>query len=240
MALVRAYEGWKDAEREGSAYEYCWRNFLSAQTLQAIHSLRKQFSFILKDAGLLDEETSTNNKLSHNQSLVRAIICSGLFPGIASVVVSPMKEFPLQKFIENIFEFWCFLFPQWLQHRETSMSFKTMDDGNVLLYAVRDNFVVNEFENFEVYLINRWIYSYIEKYLQSFLLSFPFLPYLKTGIHLLQNSVNAHYQTIPYPWLVFGEKMKVNTVFLRDSTGVSDSILILFGGALNLGIEVIH
>ena len=87
MALVRAYEGWKDAEREGSAYEYCWRNFLSAQTLQAIHSLRKQFSFILKDAGLVDADASINNRLSHNQSLVRAIICSGLFPGIASVVV---------------------------------------------------------------------------------------------------------------------------------------------------------
>ncbi|XP_028123859.1 DExH-box ATP-dependent RNA helicase DExH3-like [Camellia sinensis] len=107
MALVRAYEGWKDAERGGSAYEYCWRNFLSAQTLQAIHSLRKQFSFILKGAGLLDADAGTNNRLSHNQSLVRAIICSGLFPGIASVV-----------------------------HRETSMSFKTMDDGQVLLYAV--------------------------------------------------------------------------------------------------------
>lgn len=87
MALVRAYEGWKDADREGSAYEYCWRNFLSVQTLQAIHSLRKQFNFILKDAGLLDADPSTNNSLSHNQSLVRAIICSGLFPGIASVVV---------------------------------------------------------------------------------------------------------------------------------------------------------
>ncbi|KAL5708781.1 RNA helicase [Ranunculus cassubicifolius] len=160
MALVRAYEGWKDAEREGSAYEYCWRNFLSAQTLQAIHSLRKQFNFILKDAGLLDANTSTNNSLSHNQSLVRAIICSGLFPGIASVV-----------------------------HRETSMSFKTMDDGQVMLYA---------------------------------------------------NSVNARYQTIPYPWLVFGEKVKVNTVFIRDSTGVSDSILILFGGALSRGIMSGH
>lgn len=88
MALVRAYEGWKDAEREGSAYEYCWRNFLSAQTLQAIHSLQKQFTFILKDAGLLDEDTGTKNKLSHNQSMVRAVICSGLFPGISSVVVS--------------------------------------------------------------------------------------------------------------------------------------------------------
>ncbi|KAL2461046.1 DEA(D/H)-box RNA helicase family protein [Abeliophyllum distichum] len=155
MALVRAYEGWKDAEREGSAYEYCWRNFLSIQTLQAIHSLRKQFTYILKDAGLLDADGATNNRLSHNQSLVRAVICSGLFPGIASVV-----------------------------HRETSMSFKTMDDGPVFLYA---------------------------------------------------NSVNARYQTISYPWLVFGEKVKVNTVFIRDSTGVSDSILILFGGNLNYG-----
>ena len=88
MALVRAYEGWKDAEREGSAYEYCWRNFLSAQTLQAIHSLRKQFSFILKEADLVDADASLNNKLSPNQALVRAVICSGLFPGIASVVVS--------------------------------------------------------------------------------------------------------------------------------------------------------
>ncbi|XP_055818951.1 DExH-box ATP-dependent RNA helicase DExH3 isoform X5 [Solanum dulcamara] len=155
MALVRAYEGWKDAEREGSAYEYCWRNFLSAQTLQAIHSLRKQFIFILKDAGLLDADTATNNKLSYNQSLVRAVICSGLYPGISSVV-----------------------------HRETSMSFKTMDDGQVFLYA---------------------------------------------------NSVNARYQTIPYPWLVFGEKVKVNTVFIRDSTGVSDSIVILFGSTLDSG-----
>lgn len=87
MALVRAYEGWKDAEREGSAYEYCWRNFLSAQTLQAIHSLRKQFTYILRDAGLLDVDAGISNNLSHNQSLVRAIICSGLFPGMASVVV---------------------------------------------------------------------------------------------------------------------------------------------------------
>jgi ATP-dependent RNA helicase DHX36 len=160
MALVRAYEGWKDAEREGSAYEYCWRNFLSAQTLQAIHSLRKQFSYILKDSGLIDTDANINNSLSHNQSLVRGIICSGLFPGIASVV-----------------------------HRESSMSFKTMDDGQVLLYA---------------------------------------------------NSVNAKYQTIPYPWLVFGEKVKVNAVFIRDSTGVSDSVLILFGGAVTKGSMAGH
>lgn len=57
---------------------------------------------------------------------------------------------------------------------------------------------------------------------------------------LVQNSVNARYQTIPYPWLVFGEKVKVNTVFIRDSSGVSDSILILFGGALSCGLQVVY
>lgn len=55
---------------------------------------------------------------------------------------------------------------------------------------------------------------------------------------LHQNSVNARYDTIPFPWLVFGEKVKVNTVFLRDSTGISDSMLIIFGGAVNRGIQV--
>lgn len=42
--------------------------------------------------------------------------------------------------------------------------------------------------------------------------------------------MNAGVPEIPYPWLVFNEKVKVNTVFLRDSTAVSDSVLLLFGG----------
>ncbi|EMS54496.1 putative ATP-dependent RNA helicase DHX36 [Triticum urartu] len=185
MALVRAYEGWKDAEREGSGYEYCWRNFLSAQTLQAIHSLRKQFSYILKDAGLIDSDANTNNSLSHNQSLVRGVICSGLFPGISSVV-----------------------------HRENSMSFKTMDDGQVLVYAV-------------------------SAYRSVLKCSCP-MPRL---IHHFSDMLISEYsdiKTIPYPWLVFGEKVKVNAVFIRDSTGVSDSILILFGGAVTKGSAAGH
>lgn len=52
---------------------------------------------------------------------------------------------------------------------------------------------------------------------------------------LQQNSVNAGVPKIPYPWLVFNEKIKVNSVFLRDSTGVSDSVLLLFGGNIARG-----
>ncbi|XVF53845.1 hypothetical protein PTKIN_Ptkin05aG0131500 [Pterospermum kingtungense] len=155
MALVRAYDGWKEAEREQSGYEYCWKNFLSAQTLKAIDSLRKQFFFLLKDTGLVDQNIENRNKWSNDEHLIRAVICAGLFPGICSVV-----------------------------NKEKSIALKTMEDGQVLLYS---------------------------------------------------NSVNAGVPKIPYPWLVFNEKVKVNAVFLRDSTGVSDSALLLFGGNISRG-----
>ncbi|XP_077219815.1 DExH-box ATP-dependent RNA helicase DExH3-like [Tasmannia lanceolata] len=154
LTLVRAYDGWKDAEREQNGYEYCWRNFLSLQTLKAIDSLRKQFLFLLKDTGLVDN-FGTCNKWSHDEHLIRAVICAGLYPGISSVV-----------------------------NKDKSISLKTFDDGPVLLYS---------------------------------------------------NSVNAREQKIPYPWLVFNEKVKVNSVFIRDSTAVSDSVMLLFGGDISCG-----
>ncbi|XP_072985562.1 DExH-box ATP-dependent RNA helicase DExH3-like [Typha latifolia] len=155
LALIRAYEGWKDSEREHSGYEYCWRNFLSAQTLKAIDSLRNQFLFLLKDTGLVDENFSVCNKWSRDENLIRAVICAGLYPGVCSVV-----------------------------NKEKSISLKTMEDGQVMLYS---------------------------------------------------NSVNGREAKIPYPWLVFNEKVKVNSVFLRDSTAVSDSVLMLFGGNISQG-----
>lgn len=50
-----------------------------------------------------------------------------------------------------------------------------------------------------------------------------------------QSSVNGKESKIPFPWLVFNEKVKVNSVFLRDSTAISDSILLLFGGNIKQG-----
>ncbi|XP_021749282.1 DExH-box ATP-dependent RNA helicase DExH5, mitochondrial-like isoform X1 [Chenopodium quinoa] len=155
LALVRAYDGWKSAEKEYSGYDYCWKNFLSVQSMKAIDSLRKEFYTLLKDTGLVDDNPSSFNGWNHGDKLVRAVICYGLYPGICSVV-----------------------------HNEKSLSLKTMEDGQV---------------------------------------------------HLYSNSVNAREAKIPYPWLVFNEKIKVNSVFLRDSTAVSDSVVLLFGGNIDKG-----
>ncbi|VVB03704.1 unnamed protein product [Arabis nemorensis] len=155
LALIRAYEGWKKAEEESAVYDYCWKNFLSVQSMRAIDSLRKEFFSLLKDTGLIDGNPATCNSGGNDENLTRAVICYGLYPGICSVV-----------------------------HNERSFSLKTMEDGQVLLSS---------------------------------------------------NSVNARETKIPYPWLVFNEKIKVNSVFLRDSTAVSDSALILFGGTISKG-----
>ncbi|KAJ9554205.1 hypothetical protein OSB04_018250 [Centaurea solstitialis] len=155
LALVRAYEGWKVAEHGLNGYDYCWKNFLSAQSMKAIDSLRREFQSLLKDTDLIDSNTPVYNSWSYDENLIRAVICYGLYPGISSVV-----------------------------HNEKSFSLKTMEDGQV---------------------------------------------------HLHSNSVNARDTKIPYPWLVFNEKIKVNSIFLRDSTAVSDSVLLLFGGSIMKG-----
>lgn len=55
--------------------------------MKAIGSLRKQFFSLLKDIGIVDQNTELSNSWSHDEHLIRAIICAGLFPGLSSVVV---------------------------------------------------------------------------------------------------------------------------------------------------------
>ncbi|KAJ0429295.1 putative RNA helicase [Helianthus annuus] len=155
LALVRAYNGWKVAERKRIGHKYCWKNFLSPQSMKAIDSLRREFQSVLKSIRLIDNKASSYNTYSYDENLVRAVICSGLYPGVCSVV-----------------------------HKDNSLSLKTMEDGQVSLHS---------------------------------------------------KSVNARDFKIPYPWLVFNKKVKVNSVYLQDSTAVSDSTLLLFGGSISIG-----
>jgi len=113
LALVRAYEGWKDAERDLSGYEYCWKNFLSVQSMKAIDSLRKEFFSLLMDTGLVDGNPTTCNAWSHDEHLVRAVICSGLYPGICSIVVSHFIFMGLYAFTSSSSELWCSFDLKW-------------------------------------------------------------------------------------------------------------------------------
>lgn len=88
LALVRAYEGWKAAEIDLAEYRYCWNNFLSAQSMKTIDSLREEFYSLLRETGLADSNINMHNVWSYDENLLKAVICYGLYPGICSIVVS--------------------------------------------------------------------------------------------------------------------------------------------------------
>lgn len=143
LALVRAYEGWKDAERDIAGYEYCWRNFLSLQSMKAIDSLRKEFFSLLKDTGLVDGNSTSCNAWSHDDHLIRAVICYGLYPGICSVVVSHGFTYLLKlsyffqssqfSFISYSFSiFWCLRNPRIMIKIEKESNPKVLTILNLL------------------------------------------------------------------------------------------------------------
>jgi ATP-dependent RNA helicase DHX36 len=95
VALVRAYEGWERARREGGygrAKEYCWSHFLAPNTLELMAEMRNQFGNLLEGIGFipsgvrsLDSASAPHNKHSGDVGLLRAVICSGMYPKLVAV-----------------------------------------------------------------------------------------------------------------------------------------------------------
>lgn len=52
----------------------------------------------------------------------------------------------------------------------------------------------------------------------------------KVDIH--PASVNAGVHSLPLPYMVYSEKVKTSSIYIRDSTNISDYALLLFGGNL--------
>ncbi|XP_022151382.1 DExH-box ATP-dependent RNA helicase DExH1 isoform X3 [Momordica charantia] len=55
VALLKAFEGWKDAKRNGGDRSFCWDNFLSPVTLQMMDDMRMQFLDLLSDIGFVNK-----------------------------------------------------------------------------------------------------------------------------------------------------------------------------------------
>ncbi|EOD16021.1 hypothetical protein EMIHUDRAFT_421878 [Emiliania huxleyi CCMP1516] len=91
LAYLRAYEGWRGARRAGgggAGRRFCDEHFLSHVALEELHALREQLSGVLADLGFA---SSTREAMEgegegiasvHHASLVRAIVCAGLYPNV--------------------------------------------------------------------------------------------------------------------------------------------------------------
>ncbi|KAI4364040.1 hypothetical protein MLD38_020183 [Melastoma candidum] len=84
IALLKAFEGWKDAKRAGKDKSYCWENFLSPPTLQMMDDMRMQFLDLLSDIGFVDKSRgpAAYNRYSNDLEMVCAVLCAGLYPNV--------------------------------------------------------------------------------------------------------------------------------------------------------------
>lgn len=68
-----------------SRRQFCWEYFLSSQTLNLLIDMKKQFMQYLHEMNFvpnMDPHCEECNMNSDNESLVKAIICAGLYPNI--------------------------------------------------------------------------------------------------------------------------------------------------------------
>lgn len=154
IALLKAFEGWKEAKSNRIERSFCWENFLSPITLQMMDDMRKQFVDLLSDIGFVDKAKGPNvyNQYSHDMEMVCAILCAGLYPNVVQC-----------------------------KRRGKRTAFYTKEVGQVDIHPA---------------------------------------------------SVNAGVHLFPLPYMVYSEKVKTTSIYIRDSTNISDYALLLFGGSL--------
>ncbi|ODM89700.1 ATP-dependent RNA helicase DHX36 [Orchesella cincta] len=87
---IRAIEGYEKACRERRERDFCYRNFLSGNTLQLLINMKNQFAEHLHQMKYMSTSNvgdAENNVNSDNVGIVKAIICAGLYPNIATIHV---------------------------------------------------------------------------------------------------------------------------------------------------------
>ncbi|XP_015225790.1 PREDICTED: ATP-dependent RNA helicase DHX36 isoform X1 [Cyprinodon variegatus] len=99
LTIVYAFKGWEEAKQRGARYEreYCWDNFLSANTLQMLHNMKGQFAEHLMHAGFVSSRNPKDpisNVNSDNEKLIKAVIVAGLYPKVAMIRPSYSKKRP--------------------------------------------------------------------------------------------------------------------------------------------------
>ncbi|KYM95193.1 putative ATP-dependent RNA helicase DHX36 [Cyphomyrmex costatus] len=86
IALAEALRRYEVAFRRGNVRQFCREYFLSFNTLKLLSEMKAQFAQYLYDMKFLDSENPSHvnsNRNSNNISLIKTIVCAGLYPNIA-------------------------------------------------------------------------------------------------------------------------------------------------------------
>uniref|UniRef100_A0A6Q2ZQI2 ATP-dependent DNA/RNA helicase DHX36 n=1 Tax=Esox lucius TaxID=8010 RepID=A0A6Q2ZQI2_ESOLU len=106
LTIVNAFCGWEEAKLRSNQVEreFCWSNFLSANTLQMLHNMKGQFAEHLLGAGFISSKNPKDpeaNFNSENEKLIKAVIVAGLYPKVAMIKPSGSKKRPVRVYTKT-------------------------------------------------------------------------------------------------------------------------------------------
>ncbi|EEF42011.1 ATP-dependent RNA helicase, putative [Ricinus communis] len=86
LAVIAAYECWKNAKERGQEARFCSQYFISSSTMIMLHGMRKQLLSELIRNGFIQEDASCCNVNSHDPGILYAVLVAGLYPMVGRVL----------------------------------------------------------------------------------------------------------------------------------------------------------
>ncbi|CAF0793937.1 unnamed protein product [Adineta ricciae] len=102
LMIVNVYEQWKAQRNYRAKNQFCFENFLNSNHMKMIDKVRNQLQHLIQD--YFASYTGDANRNQHNQHLICALMCAGLYPNIARIHLSTDKSSKRPCLLETKFE----------------------------------------------------------------------------------------------------------------------------------------
>lgn len=86
--MSEVLERWEELEKYNKGKSFCTQNYLNRNTLRQLREQKSLFAQYLTDMGFLNSTYYRQKNLnvnSDNIALIKAVICSGLYPNVAVI-----------------------------------------------------------------------------------------------------------------------------------------------------------
>lgn len=86
LAVIAAFECWKNAKQRGLEGRFCSQYFISSGTMNMLLGMRKQLQAELVRYGFIPDDVSSCSLNANHHGIVNAVLVAGLYPMVGRVV----------------------------------------------------------------------------------------------------------------------------------------------------------
>ncbi|KAF8083144.1 hypothetical protein N665_0790s0007 [Sinapis alba] len=92
LAIVAAFQYWKDAKINGQTQEFCSQYFVSLNAMKMLDNMRDKLQGELERHGLIPRNDSNCSLNAHDPGILRAVVAVGLYPRVGRMCPPSMNN----------------------------------------------------------------------------------------------------------------------------------------------------